>query len=335
MRTVMTFTQAANILKVDPAQITKEELKKTYVALARQNHPDYCKLPNANEVMGQINEAYSTLKNEVPIKGYKPERQFDKNFNFTGAKPPEPSPTYSSTDLSDMLRRMFQERFQGFDFEHHEGFNFSGIDPNMSRGNQDPNMSRGQPSHRLYKGVNPFTGEPRMFSSFEEAELSKQQFYDRNSSARYNQAEQEFTWIDPQTGETRHAKGSFDEKSRTYAPSPEKNEKIQKEFDKAHTEWLKRERAKQSKYNVPPPKQEQVGKWKRSAKGNLYRVAPDKPNLHRWIIIPDNYASATFKVLERLEDDGMNMTINHDKTFTTEESAILYVDELIARIHHL
>ena len=269
MRETMTYSQAALILKIDPASITKDELKKAYVALARENHPDYNKKADANKVMGQINEAYATLKNEVPIKGYRPEYKPKQ----------EESTSNNFEDMAEMIRRMRAERMRGrtFDFE---GFDFY--------------KTSVKPEPTMFKGVDPDTGEAKAYKTQQAADLSHQLWAAKQA--------QNYTWIDP-----------------TFSRKDEE-----------------RRKAQQSKYNVPPPKQEQMGKWKRSAKGNLYREAPKKPNLHRWIIMPDKFAAkGHYCVLEIIEGEGLNMSVNHDQKFSTEEGAIIYVDELIARIHKI
>ena len=347
MRETMTYTQAAAILKVDPSNITKEELKTTYIALARENHQDYNKKPDANKVMGQINEAYATLKNEVPIRGYKPERKYNES---TFGRKTTPFPEQStSEDLQEFLRQMFAQKFAGFDFGSMPGFDSTFFDFTDKNKQKEPNI-------KLFKGVDPKTGKDQMYATAEEAELSNVKWYTQNVTQHM------FAGVDPQTGRphyfstwieaenskqeyaTRKVNIDFDNPwskiPKTFEgvdPSTGKARKYKtaQEAINSQEEWLRIRYKNQNTNNNPPPKQDQQGKWKRSAKGNLYRIAPHKPSLHRWIIIPSKKSANSYDVLEIIEGDTLNITVNHDKTFSTEEAAIIYVDDTIHRIHQL
>jgi len=45
-----------------------DEIKTAYKKLAKQYHPDICKLPNALEIMKKINHAYDILTKPQPIR---------------------------------------------------------------------------------------------------------------------------------------------------------------------------------------------------------------------------------------------------------------------------
>ena len=60
-----------------PRSATEDEIKRAYRQLARQNHPDVSKLPDAEERFKELNEAYEVLRDPQKRQVYDP--QFGHN----------------------------------------------------------------------------------------------------------------------------------------------------------------------------------------------------------------------------------------------------------------
>ena len=57
---------AAQFMSIE-LNISKDDLKKRYLVLVREYHPDVSKLPNATELLQKLNDAYNLLKEIVPL----------------------------------------------------------------------------------------------------------------------------------------------------------------------------------------------------------------------------------------------------------------------------
>lgn len=66
MKTTLDKYAAAKFMSIE-LSISKEDLKKRYLILVREYHPDVSTLPNATELIQKLNDAYNLLKEIVPI----------------------------------------------------------------------------------------------------------------------------------------------------------------------------------------------------------------------------------------------------------------------------
>lgn len=97
---------------------SQEEIRKAYLKLAKQNHPDRAKVAGAKEKLAELAEAYNVLSDEQKRKEYDSFGGTQENFSgFNNAYSNNWS-QYSSIDPEELFKQFFDKTQQG----QHSGF---------------------------------------------------------------------------------------------------------------------------------------------------------------------------------------------------------------------